>query len=201
VLVVAPKEPRSERAVARKLGKVGRNVFEQIARSRQNDLSRLVYALGIRHVGEKAATTISRYMRSMAAILDAPVEALQTIPEIGPVVAASIRAFADEPHNRALIEKLAEAGVNMESQLPAVDAQAPGPLAGKTFVITGTLETMTREDATEAIEARGGKVAGSVSKKTSYLVAGAEAGSKLEKAKQVGTPILTEAEFRAIINP
>src|SRR3954463_11415431 len=112
-LVVAPKEPRSDRAVARKLGKVGRNVFEQIARSRQNDLSRLVYGLGIRHVGEKAATTVSRYMRSMPAILDAPVEALQTIPEIGPVVAASIRAFADEPHNRALIEKLAEAGVNM----------------------------------------------------------------------------------------
>ena len=200
-LVVAPKDPRSERAVARKLGKVGRNVFEQIARSRQNDLSRLVYGLGIRHVGEKAAGTISRYMRSMQAIIDAPVEALQTIPEIGPVVAASVRTFADEPHNRALVEKLAAAGVNMDSQQPAVDVTAPGPLAGKTFVITGTLASMTREDATKAIEERGGKVAGSVSKKTSYLVAGEEAGSKLEKARQLGTAILTEDEFREIIKP
>jgi DNA ligase (NAD+) len=198
-LVVAPKDPRSERAVPRKLGKVGRNVFEQIARSRQNDLSRLVYGLGIRHVGEKAAGTISRYMRSMQAIIDAPVEALQTIPEIGPVVAASVRTFADEPHNRALVEKLAAAGVNMESQQPAVDVAAPGPLAGKTFVITGTLESMSREEATKAIEELGGKVAGSVSKRTSYLVAGADAGSKLEKAQQIGTTVLTEAEFRTII--
>src|SRR4029079_7468275 len=96
-LVVAPKEPRSDRAVPRKLGKVGRNVFEQIARSRQNDLSRLIYGLGIRHVGEKAASTISRHMRTMQAIFEARVEILQAIPEIGPVVAASIRGFADEP--------------------------------------------------------------------------------------------------------
>ncbi|HXT33439.1 MAG TPA: NAD-dependent DNA ligase LigA [Vicinamibacterales bacterium] len=198
-LIVTPREPRSERAVARRLGKVGRNVFEQIDRSRKNDLSRLVYGLGIRHVGEKAATTISRYMRTMPAILEAPAERLQTIPEIGPVVAASIRAFADEPHNRALVEKLAAAGVNMDSQQPPIDEAAPGPLAGKTFVITGTLESMSREDATTAIEELGGKVAGSVSKKTSYLVAGADAGSKLAKAQQLGTTVLTEAEFRTII--
>ena len=198
-LVVTPREPRSERAVARRLGKVGRNVIEQLDRSRKNDLPRLVYGLGIRHVGEKAAATVSRYMRSMQAILDAPVEALQTIPEIGPVVAASIRAFSDEPHNRALIAKLAAAGVNMESQQPAIDAAAPGPLAGKTFVITGTLETMTREEATQAIEALSGKVAGSVSKKTTYLVAGADAGAKLEKARQLGTVVLSELEFRDII--
>lgn len=198
-LVVTPKEPRSERSVARRLGKVGRNVMEQIDRSRANDLPRLIYGLGIRHVGEKAAVTVSRHMRTMAAILDAPVEALQTIPEIGPVVAASIRTFADEPHNRALIEKLAAAGVNMSSLQPAVDVSAPGPLAGKTFVVTGTLATMTRDEATAAIEERGGKVAGSVSKKTSYLVAGADAGTKLDKAKQLGTPILSEEEFRVII--
>jgi len=199
-LMVTPKQPRSERAVPRRLGKVGRNVFEQIDRSRQNDLSRLIYGLGIRHVGEKAAATVARYMRSMPAVMDAPVEALQTIPEIGPVVAASIRAFADEPHNRALIEKLAAAGVNMASLQPAVDVSAPGRLAGKTFVLTGTLPTLSREDATRLIEERGGKVSGSVSKKTSYLVAGEEAGSKLDKAKQLGTPILTEEEFRAIID-
>ena len=198
-LVVTPRDPRSERAVPRRLGKVGRNVIEQLDRSRKNDLPRLVYGLGIRHVGEKAAATVSRYMRTMQAILDAPVEALQTIPEIGPVVAASIRAFADEPHNRALVTKLAGAGVNMESLQPAIDTAAPGPLAGKTFVVTGTLESMTRDEATAAIEALGGKVAGSVSKKTSYLVAGEEAGSKLEKARQLGTPVLTEAEFKVII--
>src|SRR6266545_803043 len=198
-LVVTPKEPRSDRAVPRRLGKVGRNVIEQIDRSRRNDLPRLVYGLGIRHVGEKAAATVSRYMRTMQAILDAPVEALQTIPEIGPVVAASIRAFAEEPHNRALVAKLAAAGVNMESLQPAVDVNAPGLLAGKTVVVTGTLETMTREEATKLIEDLGGKVAGSVSRKTSYLVAGADAGSKLEKARQLGTPILTEAQFREII--
>ncbi len=138
-LVVAPKAPRSERAVPRKLGKVGRNVAAQIDRSRQNDLSRLVYALGIRHVGEKAAATLARHLRTMAAILEAPLEALQTIPDVGPVVAASVRAFADEPHNQALIAKLAAAGVNMSSQQPPVDAAAPAPLAGKTFVLTGTL--------------------------------------------------------------
>jgi DNA ligase (NAD+) len=198
-LVVTPREPRSERAVPRKLGKVGRNVFEQLERSRNNDLARLVYGLGIRHVGEKAASTVSRYMRTLQAIMDAPVEALQTIPEIGPVVAESIRAFAVEPHNRDLIDKLRAAGVNMESRQPAVDVNAPGPLAGKTFVVTGTLESMTRDEAEKAIEDLGGKVAGSVSKKTSYLVAGAEAGSKLAKAQQLGTAILNEAEFKAII--
>ena len=198
-LLVTPKEPRSERAVPRRLGKVGRNVYDQIQRSKENDLSRLVYGLGIRHVGEKAAGTVARYLRRMADIMNADVETLQAIPEIGPVVAASIRGFAEEPHNRALVEKLTAAGVNMESRQPAVSVGAPGPLAGKTFVLTGTLETMTREDASKAIEERGGKVAGSVSKKTHYLVAGADAGSKLDKAKQLGTAILTEEEFRAII--
>jgi DNA ligase (NAD+) len=185
--------------VPRKLGKVGRNVVEQIDRSRQNDLPRLVYALGIRHVGEKAAATLARHMRTMNAILDAPVEALQTIAEIGPVLAASVRAFAEEPHNRALVAKLADAGVNLESRQPASDVSAPGPLAGKTFVLTGTLPTMTREEATSAIEELGGKVAGSVSKKTSYVVAGDEAGTKLEKARQLGIPVLAEPDFREII--
>ena len=198
-LVVTPKEPRSERAVPRRLGKVGRNVIAEIEHSRKNDLSRLVYALGIRHVGEKAAATLARHMRTMGAILDAPVEALQTIPDVGPVVAASVRTFAEEPHNRALIAKLADAGVNMASQQPPVDVDAPGPLAGKTFVITGTLPTMSREEATRAIETRGGKVSASVSKKTSYVLVGEEAGTKLEKATQLGIPTLSESEFKDII--
>src|SRR4029079_1326852 len=157
-LVVAPRSPRSERAVPRKLGKVGRNVVEQIARSRENDLSRLIYALGIRHVGEKAAATLARYFRTMDAILAAPVEALQTIPEIGPVVAASVRTFADEPHNVALVAKLAAAGVHMATRQAEPGESAPGPLAGKVFVLTGTLESLTRDEAAAAIERLGGKV-------------------------------------------
>ncbi len=198
-LVVTPREPRSDRAVPRKLGKVGRNVKAQIENSKQNDLSRLVYALGIRHVGEKAAATLARHLRTMAAIVEANIDQLQTVPDIGPVVAESIRHFADEPQNRALVEKLAAAGVNMSSLQPAPSVSGPGPLAGKTFVLTGTLATMTREDAQAAIEGLGGKVSGSVSRKTSYLVVGADAGSKLDKARDLGVEILSEDTFRAII--
>jgi DNA ligase (NAD+) len=198
-LVVMPREPRSERAVPRRLGKVGRNVIEQIDGSRHNDLSRLIYALGIRHIGEKAAATLARHLRAMEAIVAAPVETLQTVPEIGPVVAASVRAFGDEPHNRALIEKLARAGVNMTSQLPEVALANGGALAGKTFVLTGTLSTMTREEAEAAIERHAGRVSGSVSRKTSFLVVGADAGSKLEKARQLGVRTLTEDEFKQLI--
>jgi DNA ligase (NAD+) len=200
-LVVAPREPKSERAVPRKLGKVGRNVTEQIEASKRNDLSRLVYALGIRHVGEKAAATLARHLRAMPAIMEASADQLTTVPDIGPVVAASIRGFADEPQNRALIEKLAQAGVNMASLQPPPDAGAPGPLAGKTFVLTGTLTTMTREEAQAAIEALGGKVSSAVSKKTSYVVVGEAAGSKLDKARALGVATLTEEQFRAIIGP
>jgi DNA ligase (NAD+) len=198
-LVVTPREPASERAVPRKLGKVGRNVFEQIARSRQNDLSRLIYALGIRHVGEKAAATLARYFRTMEQIVDASAEALQAAPEIGPVVAESVRAFATEPHNRALIERLDRAGVKMTTDLPLPTVEPQGRLAGKTVVLTGTLQSMTREEATAALERLGAKVSGSVSKKTSFLVAGADAGSKLEKARQLGVETLDEPQFRALI--
>jgi DNA ligase (NAD+) len=197
-LVVTPRDPRSDRARPRKLGKVGRNVVAQIERSRGNDLSRLVYALGIRHIGEKAAATLARHFRSMDRLLDASVEALQSVSEIGPVVAASVRAFADEPHNRALIDRLRAANVNMDSQTPAIE-DGPRPLSGKTYVLTGTLSSMTREDAQAAIEALGGKVTGSVSRKTTAVVVGEDAGSKLDKARTLGVPILNEAEFREII--
>jgi DNA ligase (NAD+) len=199
-LVVAPREPRSERAVPRKLGKVGRNVQAQIERSKENDLSRLVYGLGIRHVGEKAAVTLARHLRTMTAIMEASADQLQAVPDIGPVVAASVRSFAEEPRNSALIDKLAASGVNMTSQQPPPDVAGPGPLAGKTFVLTGTLPTMTREEAAAAVERLGGKVSGSVSRKTSYLVVGADAGSKLDKARDLGVQTLTEDEFRAIID-
>jgi DNA ligase (NAD+) len=197
-VVVTPRDPKSERARPRKLGKVGRNVVEQLERSRQNDLSRLVYALGIRHVGEKSAATLARHFRTMDRILEAPIEALQSVPDVGPVVAASVRAFADEPRNIELIARLTRAGVNMASQAPEPSNEV-GPLTGKTVVLTGTLQTMTRESATEALERLGAKVSGSVSKKTSYVVAGAEAGSKLEKAEKLGVEILDEPAFLALI--
>jgi len=117
-LIVAPREPRSEKARPRKLGKVGLNVVAEIERSKGNDLSRLIYALGIRHVGEKAAATLARQFRTLDRVMDTPVEALQAVADVGPVVAASVKAFADEPRNRALVARLAKAGVNMTSQAP-----------------------------------------------------------------------------------
>jgi DNA ligase (NAD+) len=198
-LVVVPREPRSERAVPRKLGKVGRNVIEQIERSKANDLSRLIYALGIRHVGEKAAATLARHCRTMDRLLEAPVETLQAAPEIGPVVAESVRLFTNEPRNRDLIERLKAAGANMMTSLPERAAVDRGPLAGKTIVLTGTLASMSREEATAALERLGAKVSGSVSRKTSYVVAGSDAGSKLEKAQQLGVETLDEDAFLALI--
>jgi DNA ligase (NAD+) len=197
-LVVAPKAPRSEKARPRKLGKVGRNVLAQIEGSKANDLSRVIYGLGIRHVGEKAASTLARYFRTLDRVLDAPLERLMTAPEIGPVVAKSVRDFADEPHNRALVARLAAAGVNMASQAPELSNE-PGPLSGQTFVLTGTLQSMTREEAEAKLASLGARVAGSVSKKTTYVVAGADAGSKLEKARQLGVETLDEQGFLALI--
>ncbi len=197
-LVVTPRDPRSERARPRKLGKVGRNVVAEIERSKKNDLSRLIYALGIRHVGEKAAATLARQFRTMARVLDAPMEALQSVADVGPVVAASVRTFADEPRNRKLIARLEKAGVNMTSQAPE-PADEVGPLAGKAFVLTGTLSAMSRDEATAALERLGARVTGSVSKKTSALVFGEDAGSKLEKARQLGVETLDEKAFLALI--
>ena len=197
-LVVTPREPRSERARPRKLGKVGRNVIEQIERSKSNDLSRLIYALGIRHVGEKAAATLARHFRTMDRVLDAPVEALQTVPEIGPVVAASVRLFGDEPRNRAVVDRLAAAGVNMASQAPE-PGDEPGPLAGKVFVSPARWHRCRARTPPRRSSGSGAKVSGSVSRKTSYLVAGADAGSKLEKAQELGVETLDEEAFLALI--
>jgi len=197
-LVVTPRAPRSDRARPRRLGKVGKNIVAQIDRSRANDLSRLVYALGIRHVGEKAAATLARQFTTMEKMLAASIEALQTVADIGPVVAASVRAFADEPRNRALVRRLVQAGVNMRSLAPDLTGE-PGPLAGKTFVLTGTLQSMSREEAAAALEQLGARVSASVSRKTSVVVAGADPGSKLDKARQLGIETLDEDAFRALI--
>jgi DNA ligase (NAD+) len=202
-LVVAPREARSERARPRKLGKVGLNLVAQLERSRQNELWRLLHGLGIRHVGERAAVVLARAFGSLDAIRDANAGQLESVHEIGPVVAASIRQWFDEPHNRELVQRLARAGVNVEATAGerAAAVAGPGPLSGKTFVLTGTLVQMTRDQAAEAIEALGGKVSGSVSRKTSYVVVGADPGSKAEKALELGVTTLDEAAFRDLIMP
>jgi DNA ligase (NAD+) len=174
------------------------NLIAEIDRSRHVDLWRLLHGIGIRHVGEGGARALAAAFRSMAAIRQAPVETLEAVPDVGAVVARSIRAFFDEPRNGTLVDRLAEAGVRMEDRGPAGTA-ALGRFAGQTFVVTGTLESMSREAATEAIERLGGRVSSSVSKKTTYLVVGAEAGSKLDKARALGVRELDEARFRALI--
>jgi DNA ligase (NAD+) len=197
---------RLEAGVLAGLDRMGKksaaNLVAEIERSKANDLARLMYALGIRHVGEKAAVTLARHLRTMTRILDASPESLQAVPEIGPVVAESVRLFANEPRNRALVAGLAEAGVAMDTTLPEPEAEgAPstGPLAGKTVVLTGNLSSMTREQATEALERLGAKVTGSVSRKTTYVIAGADAGSKLEKARRLGVEVLNERAFRSLL--
>jgi DNA ligase (NAD+) len=197
-LVIAPREPRAERAVPRRLGKVGRHVVAEIERSKANDLGRLLFGLGIRHVGEKAAQSLARHLRTMEGVLEASEEALQAVPDIGPVVAASVRRFAEEPRNRRLVARLAEAGVNMSSREPEPTADAR-PLEGQSVVLTGKLDRLTRDEAARALERLGAKVASSVSRKTSFVVVGRDAGGKLEKARALGVRTLDEAAFEALL--
>jgi len=178
--------------------KSAQNLVEEIDRSRGNDPWRLLYGLGIRYVGERVAQVLMQAFASIETLEQATLAELERVSEIGPVVARSVREYFDEPRNRQLVARLAQAGVRTESPrqpAPAGDAA----LAGKTFVLTGTLSSMSRDEAAAAIEARGGKVTGSVSKKTSYLVAGADPGSKLEKARALGVEILDEGGLAALL--
>lgn len=175
-------------------------VMAQIDKSRQNELWRLIYGLGIRHVGERASQVLARAFGSMDVLCAATVDQLQHTQEIGPVLAESVRRWLDEPRNRQLIERLRAAGVNMEvPEAQRAAAAVPGPLAGRTYVVTGTLASMSREEATAALERLGAKVAGSVSKKTTGVIVGTEPGSKAEKAQTLGVPILDEAAFLDLI--
>lgn len=167
------------------------NLMASIARSKKRPLSRLLFALGIRHVGSHVAEVLARHFRSMDALASASEEELLAIEEIGPTIAESIRAFFAEPRNLELIRRLKEAGVNMEEEVE----EGPGNLEGLTFVLTGSLESMTREEAKRRIEAAGGRVSSSVSRKTDYVVAGKDPGSKYEKARELGVPIIGEREF------
>jgi DNA ligase (NAD+) len=173
------------------------NLISEIEASRSAEIWRLLHGIGIRHVGEGGAKALAAAFGSVAAVRQATVEALQAVPDVGEVVARSVRRFFDEPANAALMDRLASQGVCTQ-EVP-VAAGAARPLAGKTYVITGTLESMSREEAKEALEALGAKVAGSVSKKTDALVAGKDAGTKAAKAAVLGVPQLDEAAFRALI--
>ena len=173
------------------------NILAAIDKSRNTTLARFIFALGIRNVGEATAKDLARHFGSLDALMNADVAALQQVPDVGPVVAASLARFFAEPHNREVIEQLRVAGVNWPEG--AASALASSPIAGKTFVLTGTLPTLTRDGAKDMIEALGGKVAGSVSKKTDFVVAGAEAGSKLDKAQALGLTILDEMQFRNLL--
>ncbi len=171
------------------------NLVAAIEKAREPGLGRLLFALGIRHVGETTARDVARHFGSIDAIMDADEDALSSVPDVGPVVAASIRRFFAEQHNRDVIEQLKAQGVN-----PVAEAVPQGTtLAGKTFVLTGTLPNWTREEASMHIQAAGGKVSGSVSKKTAYLVAGEEAGSKLTKAQELGVTVLDEDALKALL--
>jgi DNA ligase (NAD+) len=187
---------RDGRDLRRKLGeKVAAKLLQQIDRSRSNDLARVIFGLGIRHVGERAADVLAAAFGDIDALMAAPVERLEATPDVGPVLAASVRAWFDEPHNRALIARLRDAGVRMQASRRAV-SEGGGTLAGRTVVLTGTLSTMTREEATAAIERLGGRVTGSVSRKTSFVVVGADPGSKADRARALGIEMLDEAAFR-----
>jgi len=184
-------------ALERMADKSAANLVAALEKSKQTTLARFLYALGIRHVGESTARDLARHFGRLDALLDASEEQLLQVNDVGPVVARSIHAFFAQPHNREVVEQLRAAGVHWPEG-DAADA-GPKPLAGKTLVLTGTLPTLSRDAAQALIEAAGGKVSGSVSKKTDYVVAGSEAGSKLDKARELGVTVLDEAGLRALL--
>jgi len=188
---VAGLERRAEKSAS--------NLLAQIEASKTRDLPQLVYGLGIRHVGERTAAILARHFRSLEALRAATVEQMDDIHEIGLTVAQSVRDWFDDEGNVQLCDRLRAAGVRTEIASGGVGAQADEAFAGKQFVLTGRLETLTRDEARALIEARGGRVTSTVSKKTDYVVAGEEAGSKLEKAQALGLRILSEEELRAML--
>ena len=177
--------------------KSAQNIVDALEKSKQTTLPRFLFGLGIRHVGEATAKELARHFGQLDAIMDASEEQLLQVADVGPIVAQSIRTFFDQPHNREVVEQLRACGITWIEGPPA--ERVPTPLSGKTLVLTGTLPTLGREEAKAWIEAAGGKVAGSVSKKTSYVVAGSEAGSKLDRALELGVPVLDEAGLKALL--
>jgi DNA ligase (NAD+) len=179
--------------------KSAQNLLAQIARSKTQPLNRLIYGLGIRHVGESTARDLAQRFGSIHALMDARQDQLLQVNDVGPVVAESVATFFAESHNRSVITALLAAGVAPPPIAVAAPAATDSPFAGKTVVLTGTLTAMTRDEAKDKLEALGAKVRGSVSKKTDYVIAGEDAGSKLDKAQELGVKVLDEAGFLALL--
>ena len=178
--------------------KSAQNIVAALEKSKQTTLARFLFGLGIRHVGEATAKDLAKHFGALDRIMNATEAQLLEVNDVGPVVAQSIHAFFEQPHNREVVEQLRAAGVAWAEGEGSASAE-PKALSGKTFVLTGTLPTLSRDEAKDLIEAAGGKVAGSVSKKTDYVVAGSEAGSKLAKAQELGITILDEAGLRTLL--
>ena len=178
--------------------KSAQNLLAGLEKSKRTTLARFLFSLGIRQVGESTAKDLAKHFGALDRIMDASVEQLLEVNDVGPIVAQSIRTFFEQPHNREVVEQLRAAGIHWDEHDGEADL-SPKPLAGKTFVLTGTLPVLTRDEAKEMIEAAGGKVSGSVSKKTTYVVAGEEAGSKLDKAHELGIAVIDEAGLRALL--
>jgi DNA ligase (NAD+) len=176
--------------------KSAQKIHTAVQAAKRTTLPRFLYALGIRDVGEATALALAQHFGDARALAQASVEEIQRVPDVGPIVAGSIRAYFDNAENRRLLERLLKSGIEWP---PVERPESSGNVAGKTFVITGTLADMSRDAAREAVLKRGGKVTGSVSKKTDYLVAGADPGSKLDKAAQLGVEVLDEAAFLALL--
>ena len=175
------------------------NLVAEIEGSTRRDFAHVLFGLGVRHVGEGAAGLLARHFGGLPGLLEAPLEAITAVVGVGPIVAESVRTYLDDPANRRLLERLAAAGVRMDADRPAPAGKVDQHLAGSTFVITGTMASMSRAAAARAIEARGGKVTGAVSKKTRGVVVGADPGSKLEKARSLGVEIIDEPAFLKLI--
>jgi DNA ligase (NAD+) len=186
-------------ALERMGDKSARNLVQALEQRKRTTLQRFLYGLGIRHVGESTARDLAQHFGSLDRIIAATTEQLLEVPDVGPIVAQSVRLFFDQPHNREVVDQLRAAGVTWDEHDGAAAAAGPKPLAGMTFVLTGTLPTLSRDEAKALIEAAGGKVSGSVSKKTHHVVAGDDAGSKLDKAREPGVSIVDEAGLRAML--
>ena len=186
--------------LARMAEKSAANLYAAIEKSKHTTLPKFLFGLGIRHVGETTAKDLAKHFGALDAIMDAPLEQLLEVRDVGPVVAQSLRKFFDEPHNREVVEQLRAGGVRWHEFEPsAKPAAASGVFAGKTVVLTGTLSSMSRDDAKEKLETLGAKISGSVSKKTDFVVAGAEAGSKLDRARELGVAVLDEEQFNSML--
>jgi len=181
--------------------KSANNIVAAIEKSKDTTLARFIYALGIRNVGESTAKDLARYFGHLDHLMDTDIDTLQHVPDVGPTVAKSLTNFFAEPHNREVIEQLRASGVRWEeSDGVQISAAHDSAINGKTFVLTGTLPNMTRDEAKQRIEDQGGKVTGSVSSKTDYVVVGADPGGKYDKAVKLGVNILDEAGLLSLLN-